>query len=242
MTRARFWLQYGLLPTLGVLALGGAIVWFGVDQAVADRLYGLEGGSFAARDTFWARRLLHDGGTHLLVALAVGLLATVVSNWRQQRRAAGYLLLCLALGPALAGAGKTFSSRDCPWDQARYGGDKPQIGWLQARPAGLAPGHCFPGAHSAGAWSLFGLFFLWRRRHPRRAWLALAGTLALGLVYAGTQWLRGAHFVSHDLGSAWLCWMTCLLLYAAVFRGSLSGEFHAAAQTQPASPTVPAAA
>jgi len=38
-----------------------------------------------------------------------------------------------------------------------------------------------------------------------RRWLAAA--LAAGLVLGVAQQLRGAHFMSHTLWSAWLCWV-----------------------------------
>ena len=44
-----------------------------------------------------------------------------------------------------------------------------------------------------------------------RAWLRAA--LATGLLFGLAQQLRGAHFMSHTLWSAWVCWMMAWTLY-----------------------------
>jgi hypothetical protein len=51
---------------------------------------------------------------------------------------------------------------------------------------------------------------------------ALLAALALGLTFGFGQWARGAHFVSHDLWSAAICWFVSLGLYLFPFRGRLS--------------------
>ncbi len=74
------------------------------------------------------------------------------------------------------------------------------------------PARPFP-AIATGAFALFAFYFVWRRQHPRCAAAALVTATFLGLVYAGTQWVRGAHFVSHDLWSVMVAWLVCLGCY-----------------------------
>lgn len=45
----------------------------------------------------------------------------------------------------------------------------------------------------------------------------LALPLTLGLVFGIGQQLRGAHFLSHDLWTAWLCWLCASLSDRAFF-------------------------
>ena len=55
-----------------------------------------------------------------------------------------------------------------------------------------------------------------------RFWLARAGlalAVTVGTLFAYAQWSRGAHFFSHDLWSAAICWGATLLLYRWAFRG-----------------------
>lgn len=56
------------------------------------------------------------------------------------------------------------------------------------------------------AFAFLGLYFLWR---PYRLQLARALALAVcavGLLFGYAQLLRGAHYPSHTLWTAWLCW------------------------------------
>jgi len=109
--------------------------------------------------------------------------------------------------------GKQLTNMDCPWAVTRFGGDRPYVSLFSDRPGNLPRGGCFPGAHSSGAFALFAFYFVWRRKNPRRARVALACAAALGTVYAATQWVRGAHFVSHDIWAAMLAWLVCLGCY-----------------------------
>ena len=215
-----FWVRHALLPT-AVLGLACALMaWTGADLWLADRLFDPVAAAFPLRDAFWTQTMLHYRGAKLVVAVGLGaiLLWAAAFRWARLRplqRRAGYVALCFALGPGLVGLGKQYSNVDCPWDLQRYGGDRPYVGLLADRPDELPAGHCFPAGHSSGAFAFFAFYFVLRGSRPRAARAALLGVVALGLAFAGTQWLRGAHFPSHDLWSAWICWMTCLSLYAA---------------------------
>ncbi|QNM95305.1 phosphatase PAP2 family protein [Chitinimonas koreensis] len=91
----------------------------------------------------------------------------------------------------------------------RHGAESPV---LVRRSGRRALGGCFPAGHATTGFGLFGLVLYWYGRaawSTRLAWLAaFACGLALGI---GQQW-RGAHFLSHTLWSAWLCWAACLVV------------------------------
>lgn len=221
MNSRQAWRWHALLPAV-LFALGYALmVRSGFDYGVVDRWFDPGSGVFPARHALWAGAL-HAAGRWL--AVAVGVLALAVwaagfkwPRWRGLRRGAGYVFLCFALGPGLVALGKRYSNVDCPWDLTRYGGDRPAVGLFEDRPDELPAGHCFPAGHSSGAFAFFSFYFVLRRSRPRAAVAALAGAAALGLLYAGTQWARGAHFPTHDLWTAWICWNACLAL-APVLR------------------------
>jgi membrane-associated PAP2 superfamily phosphatase len=63
------------------------------------------------------------------------------------------------------------------------------------------------------AFAFFGLHFFWRDFNPRKARLWLAAVLLLGAAYGTAQLVRGAHYPSHTLWSAWLCWTVSALAY-----------------------------
>jgi membrane-associated PAP2 superfamily phosphatase len=41
----------------------------------------------------------------------------------------------------------------------------------------------------------------------------------MGAVFGWAQMVRGAHFPSHTMWSAWVCWVLCALLSAVPLRG-----------------------
>lgn len=108
---------------------------------------------------------------------------------------------------------RRLSHASCPWDLAEFGGTVayvPHWAW-GGRDAG--PGHCFPSAHAASAFAFLSQYFLWRGHRPRRARRLLCAVLGVGLLTGWTQLVRGAHFPSHTLWSAWLCWTMCVLAH-----------------------------
>ncbi len=215
---ANFWRLHLALPLLLFVLMLGVIKAAQVDFAVADALFDASAGVFPARDSYLFQRLLHDLGNRLIFSITVGavalfLLGFVIARFRPWRRAAIYVALCIGISAAVAAMGKQLTNMDCPWSLTRYSGDQPYVSLFSDRPDYLPRAACFPGAHSIGAFALFAFYFVWHRQHPRRAAAALVTTTFLGLVYAGTQWVRGAHFVSHDLWSAMLAWLVCLGCY-----------------------------
>lgn len=65
------------------------------------------------------------------------------------------------------------------------------------------------------------LYFLAPERSRTLARIGLAIGLLLGVIFGIAQQSRGAHFVSHDLWSAFFGWMIPLTLYTFAFDGHL---------------------
>lgn len=160
---------------------------------------------------FTARQWLVDRGAPLpklifynapkfgLIAFGLYLLAVAVGlkpsrNWT--RRDALYLLGCMAAVPIAVAIGKKLTGVCCPWELARYGGaheHRTLLGSLRA----AHDCQCYPAGHASGGFGLLALAFAGRRR-----------TLSIGLAAGWTmglyQMLRGAHFLSHTIGSMML--------------------------------------
>ena len=118
----------------------------------------------------------------------------------------GACLACLLLVPLA----KRFSRTSCPWDVAEFGGSASYVPhWLLGTLDG-GPGHCFPSGHAVAAFAFFSGYFLRRDTRPRLARVWLAGVLLAGLAFGWAQLARGAHYPSHTLWSAWLCWAVCV--------------------------------
>jgi membrane-associated PAP2 superfamily phosphatase len=189
------------------LALLAGLLWWeasGLDLVVAG-WYGSEAG-FALRDSWWTRDLLHNGGRWLAGAAlaACALLAWRGTRAQRPRRLAwfGLVLAALVTVPLL----KRFSTTSCPWDLSDFGGAAAYVPhWLLTVVDG-GPGHCFPSGHAVAAFAFLPLYFQWRGPRPRLALGLLAAVLGFGALFGWAQLARGAHFPSHTLWSAWLCW------------------------------------
>lgn len=218
-----FWVQHLLLPALLFVAALWLIDVTAFDLKASDFFFDAVAGVFPARSSVIAEGLMHRGGSNLIRVVAVTALLGWLLSFRLPalqpwRRKSGYLLLCLACGTGLVGLGKRYSNVDCPWDLDRYSGDRPYVHLFADRPDELPAGHCFPGGHSSGAFSLFAFYFMLRDRRRRAARYALTGVAVTGLAFAAGQWVRGAHFPSHDLWSAFICWNVALGFYALLLN------------------------
>ncbi|HBL26766.1 MAG TPA: PAP2 family protein [Acidobacteria bacterium] len=228
-----FWIRHALLPLLTFAVLAILIEGTGLDLRLSDAWYDAAVKAFPYRHAWWADDLLHDRGRDLvgLVVLAAlviwgaagrGARWALLDRWRPWRRRALYLALTVLLSAGAAGVGKAFSDRHCPWDVDRYNGHAPYAPLFTSLPQEVEPGHCFPSSHAATGFGLLGLYFVFLDRSRRAAWVGLGIGLGVGGLFSFAQLVRGAHFLSHDLWSAALCWAIALALYKGAFRGDLS--------------------
>lgn len=198
------------LPLLGGVFAALLFQFTALDMWVADHFY--HQGQFIGNGNRLAERILHKGGRDAIALVALSVLLLWLCSWRCRRLQATrqpllYLLLCMAAGTGLVALLKQLSNVDCPWDLVRYGGELPYVHLFSDRPDLLPRGQCFPGGHSSGAFSLFGFYFVARRYRPALAVPVLLAVCLLGSIFALGQWSRGAHFLSHDLFSALICWL-----------------------------------
>ena len=105
---------------------------------------------------------------------------------------------------------KSFSRTSCPWDLAAFGRVAQHIShWAWATSDG-GPGRCFPAGHASAGFGFLGGYFAFAERSPRLAKAWLAAALLAGLLLGIAQQARGAHFMSHTLWTAWICWCIAL--------------------------------
>jgi membrane-associated PAP2 superfamily phosphatase len=101
---------------------------------------------------------------------------------------------------------KRTSTTSCPWDLTEFGGIVSYVShWSLALSDG-GPGHCFPSGHSSAALCFLTMYTMWRGIDAQRARIWLVAVCAAGVVFSLTQIIRGAHYPSHVLWTAWLCW------------------------------------
>lgn len=181
----------------------------GLDLAVA-AWAGTRAG-FPWRDHWLLEQVLHHGGRALAWLLALALCLGVwwpMGPLRRLRRWQRLRLVAATLAGALAvSLLKGWSSASCPWDLQAFGGVARHLGHWTLRPDG-GGGHCFPAGHASAGFSFMSGYFSFREIDPALARRWLAAAIVAGLLLGAAQQLRGAHFMSHTLWTAWICWLS----------------------------------
>ena len=202
--------------TLALLAV--AVAW---DASRLDLPFAaLAGGAggFPLRDSWLLAAVLHQGGRLLAWLLALTLCIGAFWPFGPLTRIGSSERLLLAtstlVGALAVSLLKTGSHTSCPWELADFGGLAHYVShWSLASDGG--GGHCFPAGHAASGFTFVGGYFAFRSTQPRLARRWLAAALAAGFALGLAQQWRGAHFMSHTLWSAFVCWATAGLLDAA---------------------------
>lgn len=213
-----FWLGHALLPALVFLLLVGVFELSDLDRQVANLMYDTTLGVWPQREAWWSNALLHTGGKYLvlvfwLMCFGCWGLTFVVARWRAWRRALGYVVLSVLLSTSTVTVLKKYTNMDCPWSLTQYGGDRPYLHLFEARSPELPAGRCFPAGHASGGYALLSLYFALLGFSRRWAGMGLAVGVGMGLAFGLGQQFRGAHFVSHDVWTAAICWFISLGLY-----------------------------
>lgn len=219
------------LPLLAFAAALSILSWLQLDWLLAHRIYAWEGYRWVLKKAFLTEALLHRSGHDLSVAawvvvLGTWLIASRRESLRVWRMPLGYLTLSVLLATLAVSWVKSWSNVDCPWDINGLGGTRPYIGLLESRPAGLPDGRCFPAGHASGGYAWMALYFFFLMTRPQLRWRGLAVGAGIGLIFGIAQQFRGAHFLSHDLWTAMICWTVAfglyrLFLYRLFQRGNL---------------------
>lgn len=213
---------------LALVCYLGAMAWLmgaGGDFAVADRLYALQGGAWQLQKYWLTEGWIHVGGKRLSWLLWLGSLGFTAwawrrSQWRSWRRPLVVLLVSVLLSTSVVAMIKHALPMQCPWGLQRYGGSGAYIALFEAWPAGVARNACFPAAHASAGFAWIALYFFLLQVRPRWRWHGLALGLAMGTIFAASQELRGAHFLSHDLTTIMICWSVSLGLYVLTMRAA----------------------
>lgn len=223
------WVSNTRLALLWLLLGASALAIFFVanyttlDLMLADSMFDFSSGQFSDRHVFFYDRVMHTYAKQLLLVTWLVLLVLAVlpdrlhSHWLSP--ALQYRLRWVSALAVLHSGLVSWLKRQmphaCPWDITRYGGTQP---WFPAFTEHIPQmaGHCFPAGHaSSGLW-LSTLCLCWLPQHPRKALAVAMAGLAVGFVLGWCQQMRGAHFLSHTLTSAWLmcALLVCVLSFS----------------------------
>jgi membrane-associated PAP2 superfamily phosphatase len=203
----------------------------GLDLALA-RLAGTPMG-FPWRGNGFLVHVMHEGARALSWLLLLALLAAI--RWpvgvlrRLRMRERAQLAFTVLAGVLVVSLVKQASATSCPWDLKAFGGVADYVShWaLGLRDGG--PGGCFPAGHASAGFAYVAGWFVLRRVSSSAAWTWLLCALAAGLLLGLAQQQRGAHYMSHTLWTAWLCWTTGLAIDALMRLRSTRREAPAGA-------------
>lgn len=175
---------------------------------------------FPLRHNFWLEVVLHDGARQATRLLILGVLALSLRPLAQ-RVAPGLALPWWALVGLLVclftvGLIKRYSATSCPWELATFDGVATYVShWNWGLRDGGA-GRCFPGGHASAAFAFWPVALAWMHSTAPRTqrlgrWLWWI-VLVLGVLLGVVQTLRGAHYPSHTLWTAALCWTLTVMV------------------------------
>ena len=212
-----------------VISLALVALWDagGRDVALA-RWWGTAQG-FAWRDSPFLVWYMHEAmrwlGWLLVLLLSVGVWFPVGVLRRVPIYRRVQLLISILASLALVAAIKRTSATSCPWDLALFGGVADYVSHWRWGVRDGGTGHCFPAGHAAAGFAFVGGYFALYRDAPRAArwWLAVA--LVMGVLLGLAQQMRGAHYMSHTLWTAWLCWTTGWVVDCLVQRRQQKRSF-----------------
>jgi membrane-associated PAP2 superfamily phosphatase len=241
----RFWWSHLQIPLAIFVVAATVFAVSHLDEYLARALFfDSATGQWVGSHDWVTNQFIHTGGRWAIRAIVALVLAFWVAtfaqrDWRALRRPAAFFTVSVLLSIGVVGLLKTVTNVDCPWDLAPFGGSFPYVQLFADRPDALRAGRCFPAAHASSGYALVALYFALRERHARLAKCGLGLGLLTGLTFGLAQQARGAHFLSHDLWSAFLVWTVTLSVYALAFRARLwESEEHEAAPARRLAPGV----
>jgi membrane-associated PAP2 superfamily phosphatase len=92
-----------------------------------------------------------------------------------------------------------------------FGGSADYFRFFDAVPLNPGSGRCAPSGHAASGFVWLTGYIALRGVDRKAARYALAFSLVLGVLTGLTQLARGAHFLSHVLLTAWICFTVAWL-------------------------------
>ena len=218
--------SYELSLVMAYVALMLLLDIGGLDLWLASHWYALQGHQWALQDYWLTEQVLHQGARKLNYVFASAVLLTAgyykLIDKSQQQRTTAYLALTLSLllSFALVASLKSITNVACPWNLQLYGGTEPYFHLWQQRPTDLAYRQCFPAGHASVGYAWVALYYFFKHTRPDFRIIGLATGLIAGLILGFTQQLRGAHFMSHDITTLFICLLCAKGCFALLFRAN----------------------
>lgn len=185
---------------------------------------------FPWRERWLTAGVLHNAARFVSAAAVIALLLLALAGswrerWRPLRAPALFALLAGLLSAWAVAVLKHQSLHSCPWDLSLFGGAADYFRLLGPVPAHPGPGRCLPSGHASTGFMWIGALYAAARWPDAAPWARVRGwrlgwavfALATSLV----QVVRGAHFLSHVLIAAAVCWAVAWAMDAVWHRAAV---------------------
>jgi membrane-associated PAP2 superfamily phosphatase len=189
----------------------------GVDLRLQDQFYNFAAHSWLVDAHDQIPRLLFYTGPKLLIwvlglcAIGAAFFYNKLPRLPFARRGIIVLAATLVTAPALVALGKATTNTFTPSQIRRYNGDVPYVKVIAHYPPGDHPvkrGRGFPAGHASGGFALLALAGLATTRRGQAIGIAIG--LTIGTAMGAYQMFKGAHYLSHTLVTALVCWIVFL--------------------------------
>ena len=215
--KSRFFLESSLLLLISFLVIfflfpvGGQIDLNLIQPWVSSD------GSFPLKGDWALAKLNHTYVKQVLTAVYLSFFVLWCASFKIEKLKAkrwqyGYFFAISMLCTCVIGLIKAHAAHACPWAMTTA----TSTGFILNFSA--TAGHCFPGGHASTGFALITGFFIFRLDQKKLAWFYLFSGVVLGFAMGWAQMMRGAHFLSHNLWTAWICMAINLLCYALSYR------------------------
>ncbi|HXZ95456.1 MAG TPA: phosphatase PAP2 family protein [Burkholderiales bacterium] len=231
-----FYLLHLLIPLVAAFLILFTVYMLGLDEWITRLFFDPVTQKFPLRNNWFLNFVMHNWIKYAVIALGLSVLAAYVCSFRVAslaplRRVLLFVVLAMGLSAAAVSIVKSESPKQCPYNLKAFGGDAPYIALFERTPQGSKPGNCWPGGHSSTGFCLMAFYFAGRHlRNRRLAYWGLFGGFGLGFILGFGRVMQGAHFLSHQLWTALICWLTMLVLYEFLLRRQPAPETEAALQ------------
>lgn len=182
----------------------------GLDFAITNMYF--DASVFYLKHDAFLVHVMHDGLKiliFLIAALLIGLWAISFKYTQIQhiRRQLLWAFVGMLISTMLVLTIKNLSVHSCPDKLIMYHGTKPYFELIDTFTSSPLAGHCWPGGHASAGISLLAIYYAFKESHVGIANLALVMGLLLWFLMGWAQIMRGLHFLSHNLWTAWIVWL-----------------------------------